>query len=614
MPRFFSPIALAGVVLSPLCSHAAVAQRDSGAAITGIVRDAGSGRALAFAVVDVPIMTLRRFATDSGRFRLAPLPPGPIVVSVRHLGFSPRDLHLTLRARQDTTIVVLLSPIAVNLTAMAIHASRSCDDPGPPRSADDSAFAAVFDQLRENALQYHLLTTAYPFAALIARAVDAEQHDGSLDNRSRDTVVFRSEHPWPYRVGAIIERSTDARAASDYVMHIPTLDVLADSAFLGAHCFSNGGLETRNGQTRLRVDFRVASDISTPDVDGSMYLDTASYQIRRTVVRLSRRPRELPFIDSAVVTTDFSELYPSLPVVTSIVGRNRLYYPSRPTAPRASIETQSLISLAWERGRPGDPTALTATPLLASRQPVASVILVVDSASGRPLVGAQIVNRAGDSAELTGLDGRARLEFLPDAGGEVLVRQIGYAPRTVRVPPAPSDTQETRVALSKAVALATVRINAPSELYVSPALRRFEERRRLGLGGYFIGASILRREESRNLGNVLRSHVPGTMIAEGAHSAAYLLKSPRCVEGGPPQVYLDGVPLAAPPLPGSKPNEANPTTARGQAVAIPPFDLSEFNVSDLAGIEYYPDGTQLPEEFDHTSTRCGALLLWTREK
>jgi hypothetical protein len=151
--------------------------------------------------------------------------------------------------------------------------------------------------------------------------------------------------------------------------------------------------------------------------------------------------------------------------------------------------------------------------------------------------------------------------------------------------------------------------------YLSPALRGFEERRRTNVSGYFIGDSILRRDESRRLGDILRSRAPGVVLAEGAHSASFLMRSPRCAGGGPPQVYLDGVPLSAPPPEGPpRPAGTRPTTARDQLAAIPPFDLSQFGVSSLAGVEYYPDSNVLPMEFSHTSDRCGALLLWTRER
>ena len=85
--------------------------------------------------------------------------------------------------------------------------------------------------------------------------------------------------------------------------------------------------------------------------------------------------------------------------------------------------------------------------------------------------------------------------------------------------------------------------------------------------------------------------------------------------GGPPQVYLDGVPLTAPlTAPDPRGLPSRPTTSRDQAAAFPPFDVSQYSVSDLSGVEYYPDGTTLPVEFNGTSNRCGALLLWTREK
>ena len=112
------------------------------------------------------------------------------------------------------------------------------------------------------------------------------------------------------------------------------------------------------------------------------------------------------------------------------------------------------------------------------------------------------------------------------------------------------------------------------------------------------------------MGNVLLSHVPGIQIVlKGRYTL--LMQSPRCSmlgpeAPGPPDVYLDGVPLPHPPPP---PSHGFSTTA-----GLQPFDLGEFDVSNLAGVEYYPDGAALPLEFNHTTKGCGALLLWTREK
>jgi hypothetical protein len=593
----------------------ALAQRsETPAIVAGVVRDSAHAVPLPFSVVTVTSATpqTQRFASDSGRFELTNLRAGPVTLRVRHLGFVPKDIRLTLEAGERREIVVELAPVVVTLPVVAVQVSRACTQPGAPRATNDSAFAAVFDQLRQNADQFRLLATSYPFVSSLDRTLVAELHDGSLETERRDTIVMRSDRFWPYHPGQVITRSADVRSGSDYVMHIPTLDVVTDSLFLNGHCFTNGGRVDVDGLPRLRVDFQSDPSIAGPDVDGSMYLDPVTFQIRRSVVRLSRRPRQFPQVDSLEVTTDFDEVYPSLPIITAIRSRTRLYTPRRPTAARATIEQQQLVALSFRGPRPGQSAQpVAAPPIRKSPRAVA----VVDSANGLALANVELHDPISDSSAYTGVNGRATLGFLADSGGVVTVRRIGYAMREVHLPTRSADTAAARVALSRAVTLPAVVAKDSMRRYISPALNGFEERRRSGTGGYFIGDSTLRKEENRKLGDVMRSHVPGVMLAEGAHLASYLLKSPRCASGGPPQVYLDGVPLTAPSTsadPRGQP--VRPTTSRDQAAAYPPFDLTQFNVSDLAGVEYYPDGTTLPIEFSPTSNRCGALLLWTREK
>lgn len=119
------------------------------------------------------------------------------------------------------------------------------------------------------------------------------------------------------------------------------------------------------------------------------------------------------------------------------------------------------------------------------------------------------------------------------------------------------------------------------------------------------------------LADVLQFHAPNVLVNHGKGNSTWLLQSPRCMVGGPPQVFIDGVPIAAPPPPMSGTNPGIGPTGRGfggGSDRVMPFDLSQFKVMDFAGVEWYPDNDQAPIEFAHTSQRCGALLLWTRER
>jgi hypothetical protein len=45
-----------------------------------------------------------------------------------------------------------------------------------------------------------------------------------------------------------------------------------------------------------------------------------------------------------------------------------------------------------------------------------------------------------------------------------------------------------------------------------------------------------------------------------------------------------------------------------------PIDLNHMNVSDFAGIEFYPDNGTAPAGMNSDDEGCGSVWLWTREK
>jgi hypothetical protein len=230
-------------------------------------------------------------------------------------------------------------------------------------------------------------------------------------------------------------------------------------------------------------------------------------------------------------------------------------------------------------------TALATLPAYRAR-----VLGVFDEGSGSAVEGVRVLDLATGVSALTTKTGTVSLVYLPEGGSLVRLQKVGYEPQTMLIAIGPKETSSITVVMRQVTELAAMvsKGTAPIQ-YLGAGLRGFQERERLHLFGVFFNDSILRREEGRRLADLLRGRA-NAPISEGRFGAATLGKSPRCpVGGGPPQVYLDGV-----PLPGS-------------------VNLSQFDLSTLTGVEYYQDSNIAPVEFN-SSNRCGALLLWTRER
>ena len=237
------------------------------------------------------------------------------------------------------------------------------------------------------------------------------------------------------------------------------------------------------------------------------------------------------------------------------------------------------------------------------------ILGVFDEDTGQPVEGAEVMDVLSGVSALTTSTGTVSLGFLTAGGSLVRIRKVGYGAQTLTIPMSPADTAPITVTMKRATELPAVvtRDSAPS--YLSPILQGFEERRRRHTAGYFIDEKTLRRADGRPLGNVLLANAPGVTIKQMSGSASFLLKSPRCSVGGQPDVYIDGVALAHLPDPRWPSRNRNVADTREF-----PIDLSQFQVSDLAGVEYYPNNSNMPAQFSRTSAGCGALLLWTRER
>ena len=334
-------------------AHAQITRADSTGTIVGVVVTKEGGVPLSYSVVSAPSLGRERFSNASGVFVLADLPAGTLQLRVRHLGYSPADLSVTVRSGMTDTVRVPLTHIAVRLSAVQVQAYPECRDPGVPKASSDSAFATVFDQLRQNADQYRLLTETYPFIYAVERTLSSVLVNGTTRTDRVDTMVVGSNR-WTYKPGAVVTRIGRARS-SQVAMNIPTLVNFADKAFLDNHCFHNGGRETVDDTELLRVDFVAASRIKDPDVNGSMYLDPETFQIRRSVLRLTKIPPGLVGLVETEAITRFGEVLPSIPVIADLSSVNRFRIQEKqPLSEASANERQRLIRVQFVKGMPGD--------------------------------------------------------------------------------------------------------------------------------------------------------------------------------------------------------------------------------------------------------------------
>lgn len=148
-----------------------------------------------------------------------------------------------------------------------------------------------------------------------------------------------------------------------------------------------------------------------------------------------------------------------------------------------------------------------------------------------------------------------------------------------------------------------VSAEAPPD-YKSPALRAFEERRLKGSGRY-LSEKELRAADNRTLPNVL-TKLPGLRLIQ-ANANTFVVSSRSANTGSNAlrgntrpcyvAVYEDGMRLF------------------GGTAGEAPLDFQRLQVNQYAGVEYYPGGASVPQEFNQTKgSDCGTLLLWTRER
>jgi hypothetical protein len=276
--------------------------------LRGVVRSAPD-EAVAFAIVALEPGFGPRFTDDSGAFAFAYVGPGTYRLVARQVGFKPLDTMVV--APRDSTLVLTLEHLVIRLSEVnVVGGPWRCTDPGEPDPAAAPELAAVFAQLRENAERYWMFADSYPAAYWMERRFGDPDGRGGVVTSRVDTVGIRTDTRWHYAPGRLLAQVRGPRGGMELQLNLPTLPDFADPVFLQNHCFSLAGLDTLEGGSYVRLDFRAAERITTPDAEGSAFLDPWTYLIRFATVRLTRPERlGLTKFEASVW---FREIVPSL--------------------------------------------------------------------------------------------------------------------------------------------------------------------------------------------------------------------------------------------------------------------------------------------------------------
>lgn len=360
---FSSPLALTFVLAA-----GAIAQAPARGTIVGIVTAKETGTPLPYADVFVEGTRSGAFVDVNGRFRVSGLPAGEIRIRVRRLGFTPALVSVNVRAGETDTLRVALAALAIQLERVSVK-DNVCPNAKP---SSDTNVVAILQQVQMNAERTALLARQLPFYGVFERTMADEGAQPGLfgggtrrSNVHVDTLERPGEHDWVYAPGNLIEASESQDSKHPTAtMKIPQLVDFAEDAFVAAHCFRFAGLATIDGRRTIRIEFEPTREVKKADVRGSLYLDTASYQIVRSTLY-----SEVPSLAKAGdtwnvrVETWFREALPALPVIERICQRTETVGTSQGRPRGAALEMQRLLELRFNDRAPPGFTPVVGAPM-----------------------------------------------------------------------------------------------------------------------------------------------------------------------------------------------------------------------------------------------------------
>lgn len=325
------------------------------ATIAGRVAVKGAQMALTYTVVSASPGGDEQFTNGEGRFLIHNVPPGRVTLRVRHIGYAALDTTVDVAAGDTVRVVLEMSLITIELPA--VHSlAKACAHPGGSDAQIGANLSLLFEQIKENAERNRLLSRSYPFELSIERKITKPEPLLEARFVAFDTITRSSDRDWRYAPGRMLgtrEYDGGVFGGKWWTITLPELADFADERFLVNHCFDYAGLDVIDGDTLLRIDFRPAPAVRTPDVAGAVFLDPSTYQLRTTELALVNLTKQLRAqVSGQSIREDFTEIIPGVPVLDVV---SSVVFPKEdPKAPAGepATENQRTLAVRFLKGKP----------------------------------------------------------------------------------------------------------------------------------------------------------------------------------------------------------------------------------------------------------------------
>lgn len=236
---------------------------------------------------------------------------------------------------------------------------------------------------------------------------------------------------------------------------------------------------------------------------------------------------------------------------------------------------------------------------------------VLADSSETPLQNAEVSIESIGLSTRAGADGAFRLGAIMPGTYILRVRALGYTPLVNRIRFAPGDSLERDFLLVRAaVPIAGVEVKGrgtPSD----PRLAAFDARMRLGIGT-FVTAATLDSMADRRLGDILSSRVASANVVNRGTSA--WIATRRGIQSIKRRPATSRADLAR----GADPTACYAAVFLDGALVYGGnegeslFDINSLQTREVAAVEFYAGGSEIPPAMNGTRPTCGVLAIWTR--